>query len=120
MSHPAKSMFVFGIYLAGSGAILILTPNTLFALLGLPSTSEVWVRVVGVLTLVLAFYFIQAARKELTDFFRWTGYARISVMIFFTAFVLLGFVGPVLILFGLVDLLGAIWTGSALRSLKTA
>jgi hypothetical protein len=58
-----------------------------------------------VLSLVLAFYFIQAARKEVTDFFRWTVYACVSVMVFFTAFVLLGFVGPVLILFGLVDLL---------------
>ena len=119
MSNAAKSIFAFGIYLAGSGAILVVTPNTLFAVLGLPSTSEVWVRVVGVLTLVLAFYFIQAARNELTDFFRWTVYARLSVMVFFTAFVLVGFVGPVLILFGAVDLLGAIWTSWALRSVRT-
>ncbi len=116
MSHPAKSIFTFGIYLAVAGAILVITPNTLFALFGLPSTTEVWARVVGLLTAILGFYFIQAARKEMTDFFRWTIYARTAVMVSFTAFVLLGFAGPPLILFGVVDLLGAIWTGLALRS----
>ncbi len=119
MSHPAKSIFTFGIYLAGAGAILVVTPNTLFALVGLPSTGEVWARVVGLLTVILGFYFVQAARKELTDFFRWTIYARLAVMVSFTAFVLLGFVSPALILFGVVDLLGAIWTGLALLSSST-
>lgn len=120
MSHPAKSVYAFGIYLVGLGAILVVTPNTLFALFGLPGTSEVWVRVVGMLVLLLAFYYINAARKELTDFFPWTVYARSSVIIFFIVFVLLDFVSPILILFGVVDLLGAVWTGLALRSPRAA
>jgi hypothetical protein len=120
MSHPAKSVIVFGIYLVGLGAILVVTPNTLLVLFGLPGTSEVWVRVVGMLILLIAFYYINAARKELTDFFPWTVYARSSVIVFFIAFVLLGFVSPILILFGVVDLLGAVWTGLALRSSRAA
>jgi len=55
----------------------------------------------------------------LIEFFRWTVYARPTLIIFFIAFVLLGYVNPALILFGIVDLLGAIWTGLALRSDKT-
>lgn len=120
MTHPAKSVLVHGIYLAVSGATLIVSPNTLFALVGLARTSEVWVRVVGVLTLILAFYFIQAARQNVIEFIRWTVYARVTFMVFMTAFVLLGFVGPVLILFGVVDLLGAIWTTVALRAAKNS
>lgn len=119
MSNPAKSVFAFGLYLIGLGAILVVTPNALLALFGFPGTSEVWIRVVGMLLLILAFYDIQAARKELTGFFLWSVYARSSVIVFFIAFVLLGFVSPVLILFGVVDLLGAIWTGLALRSSKS-
>ena len=119
MSNPARSVFAFGVYLIGLGAILVTTPNTLLALFGLPNTSEVWIRVVGMLLLLLAFYYIQTARKELTDFFRWSVYARSSVIIFFIAFVILGFVSPLLILFGVVDLLGAIWTGLTLRSSKS-
>ena len=115
MSNPAKSVFAFGVYLVGLGAIFVIKPNILLTLFGFPSTSEVWIRIVGMLLLILAFYDIQAARKELIDFFQWSVYARSSVIIFFTAFVMFGFVSPMLILFGVVDLLGAIWTGLALR-----
>jgi hypothetical protein len=119
LSNAAKSIFAFGIYLIGFGAILVLAPNTAFALFGIPSTNEVWVRVVGMLLLFFAFYCIQAARKELTDFFQWTVYTRSMVIIFLTTFVLLEFVKPVLILVGVIDLFAAIWTGLALRSSKT-
>ena len=119
MSNAAKSIFAFGIYLIGFGTILVVTPNTAFALFGIPGTSEVWVRVVGMLLLFIAFYCIMAARKELTDFFQWTVYTRSAVIIFLTTFVLLGFVKPVVVLVGIVDLLAAIWTGLVLRSSKT-
>ncbi len=120
MSNPAKSIFVFGIYLIGLGAILIVTPNSLFTLFGLPGVSEVWIRVVGMELLFVAFYHIQAARKEMTEFFRWTVYTRSLVIVFFTAFVLLGLAHPLLILFAVIDLLAAIWTGLTLRSAKAA
>jgi hypothetical protein len=57
-----------------------------------------------------------AARFELTPFFKASVYARPAVIVCFAAFVLLGMARPVLIFFGLIDLLGAIWTGLALRS----
>jgi hypothetical protein len=116
MSAPAKSLFVFAIYLVGLGLVLLLIPNTLFHLFGFPGTNEVWVRVVGMLLLFLAFYCFQAVRTEWTDFFRWSVYPRSSAVIFFTAFVLLGLAPPVLILFGVIDLLAAVWTALALRA----
>lgn len=115
MSNSAKSVLVFGVYLAGLGAILLTLPNILLGLFGLPPTNEVWIRVAGMLTLFLGFYYLQAARAGLTSFFQWTVYVRSSVIIFFTVFVLLQFASPMLIMFGVVDLLGAIWTGLALR-----
>jgi hypothetical protein len=118
MSKSALSVFVFGLYLLVLGIVLLLVPNFLLGLFSLPSTTEVWIRVVGTLVLFLSFYYTQAARKEMTDFFKWTVYVRSSLILFFAVFVLLGFVKPQLILFGGVDLLGAIWTGYALRSQK--
>ncbi len=115
MSQPARSVFVFGLYLLGLGLILVIAPNLLLGLFGFPAVTEVWVRVVGVLTLFLSFYYLQAARAELTDFFRWTVYTRSSLILFFAAFVLLGYAQAALIQFGVIDLLGAIWTGLALR-----
>jgi hypothetical protein len=116
MSKSALSVFVFGLYLALLGIVLLVVPNFLLGLFFLPPTTEVWIRISGMLLLFLGFYYTQAARKEMTDFFRWTIYVRATVILFFTAFVLLGLAEPSLILFGVVDLLGAIWTGAALRS----
>ena len=119
MSKSALSMFVFGLYVAVLGIITMVMPNILLnAIVGI-STTEVWIRVVGLLLLYLGFYYTQAARKEMTDFFRWTVYTRSKVIVFFAAFVLLGFARPPLVMFGVIDLLGAIWTGLALRSAKT-
>jgi hypothetical protein len=120
MSKSARSVFVFGLYLVVLGLFLLVVPNFLLGIFSLPTTTEVWIRVVGMLILILSFYYTQAVRKEMTDFFRWTVYVRSTTILFFTAFVLLGFARPVLILFGVVDLLGAIWTALALRASKIA
>ena len=119
MSKSARSMFVFGLYVAIVGIIMLLVPNFMLKAISRTSTTEVWIRVVGLLLLYLGFYYTQAARKEMTDFFRWTVYTRSTVIVFFAAFVLLGFARPPMIMFGVIDLLGAIWTGLALRSAKT-
>ena len=116
MSNSAKSVFVFAIYLVLLGITLLVMPNALLNLFAYPTTDEVWIRVVGMLLVLLAFYYIQAAQKELTDFFQWTVYARATVILFFIVFVVTGIARPILILFGAVDLLAALWTEVALRS----
>ena len=118
MSKSARTIFVFGIYLGVLGIVLLATPNLLLGIFQLPSTNEVWIRVVGMLLFLLGIYYILAARKEMTDFFQWTVYLRSTVVLFLIAFVLLDFVKPILILIGVVDLLGAIWTGMTLRASK--
>ena len=72
MSKSARSMFVFGLYAAVLGILLIVMPNFLLRTIARTSTAEVWIRVVGLLLLYLGFYYTQAARKGLTNFFRWT------------------------------------------------
>jgi hypothetical protein len=118
MSKAAKRVFVFGIYLVVTGQCFLVVPNTPLALFGFPATNEPWIRVVGLLLLILAYYYIQAARHELRSFFLWTVHARPWVLVCFIVFVALGIAEPMLIAFGVVDLLAAIWTGLALRGSK--
>ncbi len=115
MSKAARSLFVFGIYLIVIGLGFILTPNLVLRLFGFPETSEPWIRVMAMLLLFLAYYYIFASRKELTEFIRITVYVRASVILFFAAFVLLDLAQPMLLLFGAVDLVAAIWTWLSLR-----
>ena len=118
MSKAALSMFVFGIYVIVLGVILMVIPNVLLAIFGLPATTEVWIRVMGMLVIILGYYYIRASKneKEMISFYRWSVHARSSVIIFFIIFVLFGLVKPILILFGVVDLAGAIWTWKTLPS----
>ncbi len=118
MRNSAISIFVFGIYLEILGIILIAVPNFILELLGMPLTNEVWIRVVAVLVLILGFFHIQAGRANLTPFFRWSIIARTSLILFLTVFAILGLARPAIILFGVIDLAGAIWTFTALRSEK--
>lgn len=66
MSQAAKSLFVFGIHLCGLGLILLLIPNLILQIFGLPPTNDVWIRVNGMFVLCLSFYYVQTARNELT------------------------------------------------------
>ena len=115
MSQAAKSLFVFGIYLCGLGLILLLVPNLILRVFGVPPTNEVWIRINGMFVLCLSFYYVQASRNELTSFIRWTVWARVAVIFCFAAFVLLVSAPRALLLFGLIDLLSAIWTWLALK-----
>ena len=116
MSNSAKSILVFGIYVAGLGLILLLIPNQFLGLFGFQPTDGLWVRVLGMILFLLSYYYIQAARNELTVWMKWTVHARSTIIIFFTVFVLIGLAPPILIAFSCVDLGGAIWTALALKS----
>jgi hypothetical protein len=115
MSHAAKSLFAFGIYLCGLGLLLLFVPNLILPLFGAPPTNEVWIRINGMFVLCLSFYYVQVARHGLTVFIRWTVWARVAVIIYFSAFVLLVAAPRALLLFGLIDLLAAMWTWLALK-----
>ncbi len=115
MNNSAKSVYCFGLYLYLVGLTLIFVPNLFFQILHLPETNEVWIRIVGLLAFVLGFYYHRLAAMNITAFFKLTVPVRILVFVAFIAFVLLQFVEPVLILIGAVDLVGAVWTWSALK-----
>jgi len=116
MTRAALSVFVFSVYLYVLGFVLVVAPNALLGLFRIPDTDEVWVRVVGMLVAIIGYYYSTAARAELTPMFRASAFARLSVLVFFVAFVLLGFAPPVLIVFGLIDAVCAVWTLAALRA----
>lgn len=116
MSRAGRSLLIFGIYLVVLGLFLLIAPNRLITLFGLPATHDVWIRVVGMLLVLLAYYDIQAARVESIDYFRWSFVARAAVIFFFAGFVIADLVKPILLLFGGVDLVGAVWTRLALRA----
>jgi len=117
MNSAARSVFVFGLYLVLVG--LVVAPDTALAPLGFPPADETWLRVVGLLVLALASYYVLAARHGLTAFFHWTVFVRAGVFVAFVALVLLGLAPRPLALLGAVDLAAALWTLFSLRAPAT-
>jgi hypothetical protein len=112
-------VFVFSVYLYLLGFVLVVTPDTLLRIFKFPETDGLWIRVVGMMVIILGFYFSHVARAEIRPFFVWTVIARTSVLLFFIAFVIAGLAPPALILFGVIDFAAAMWTLFAIRSEAT-
>ena len=115
MSPAAKSSFYFGLYVLGMGVSLFFIPNVILGLFGFEPASEIWVRVLGLLAFCFGIVYVYCARTEQTEFFRVTAYERVVFFLGMIALVVFFRGNPMLILFGCVDLLGAIWTNLALR-----
>jgi hypothetical protein len=116
MSNPARSITVFGIYLAIAGLSFFFIPNVVLPLLGFSTTTEVWIRLTGLLTAILGIYFLYSVRYDDRQFFRATIFARLIFFTGVTMLVIFGLASPLLVAFGLVDLAGAAWTWLALRA----
>jgi len=111
----AKTVLYFGFYLYVTGLTLLVAPNFLLSTFKMPVTEEVWIRVVGVLVTAIAFYYHQIGSKNMEAMLPLTVVARVFVFLSFVAFVVLQFVSPILLVFGAIDLLGAVWTWMALK-----
>jgi hypothetical protein len=92
---------------------LIVIPNVLAGVFGIPPTDEPWIRMLGLLVLGLAGYYLVAARSELTVFFQASVTGR--VLIGAGLIVIVSLWGYwMAVVFGLTDIAGALWTRAAL------
>ena len=116
MSKSAFSAKVFAIYLFVIGALLVLVPNFVLSIFRIPPTSEVWIHVVGLIAFMIGVYAWVAAKDENKPFLEASVYTRLVVFVAFTTFAVIGLASPMIVLFGVADLLGGIWTYFALKA----
>ena len=115
MSNAAISIFAFSIYEIVIGIGFLFIPNVLLPLFKLPQTYEPWIRVVGVMALLIGFYHVNIAQMEISSFYWVTIYGRLGFAAFVAMFVVLKKFPPVLLLFGVLDLIAAAWTYLAMN-----
>ena len=114
LTRATFSARAFAVYVFAVAAVLVFAPNLLLAAFGVPPTTEVWIRVAGVLACMIGVYaWVGAVHRP---FLQASVYTRAAVFVAFTAFALLGLGSPLLVLFGAVDLCGGLWTWFALRA----
>jgi hypothetical protein len=119
MNKAQRSLFVFGLYMifvVGFGFMLI--PMFILNLFGLSAGDDVWIRFVGMLASIIGGYYILAVRAEMDRFIPWTVAMRYYAAAFMVLIVVLGKLGPSILLFAAIDASAATWTWFALRSAK--
>ena len=116
-SGATRSVLAFGIYLLTLGSGLLLAPDLMLALFRQPPTHEPWLRVVGVVVLVLGLYYVRAARERVTAFYRWTVGGRLLAVLILFALLALRWVPGFVLILAVVDLAGIGWTWRALRAM---
>ena len=115
MSGAARSIIYYSIYLGSLGLLLAVIPNLTISTLGLPPTDEVWIRLFGVLALVLGIKGIYGGRNELRGMMRVDVYTRLGFSVYLAVLLVVGLAPPVLIIIGVIDLAAAVWTLLELR-----
>lgn len=115
MSKAARSVYVWSFYVLVIGGLAAVVPNFLLSVVGLPETEEVWIRVLGLVLVLLSLYYWDAARNEHRSLFVASVLGRGFVVAGLLVLVATGEPWQLLI-FAAVDLAGTIWTLTALRS----
>ncbi len=113
--RAATSVLVFGLYMLGQGAALLVAPNVLLGLLGFAPALDVWARVTGIALMVLGLYYVAASRGEWTPFFRLTVVGRTFQFVAFGGLVLAGLAPLGLLATSGLELCSGVWTFLALR-----
>lgn len=115
MMSPASTIRVFGSYVLLAGFMLLIAPQMLLLPLGFADATDVWVRVLGAVTVVLGYYYHACAATAHRGLFAALVRGRLAFSVMLAGLVLAG-LGPwMLLLFALIDVLCALWTWAALR-----
>lgn len=115
MTKAGQSVFVFGIYLLVVSVLLVFAPQLLIAPLGLPAPADYWMHVIAAPVAAIGAYYVIGARANNTQFLAMTVTAR---TVAFAVFILLAAMGTTpwrVAVFGVVDVIGAMWTRAALK-----
>lgn len=118
MDGVKLSIKAFGIYVVVTGLGLVLAPGLTLGPLGMAVPTEIWIRVLGAVAIVLGYYYWTCGVAGSMPFIQATLRGR---MLFAGLCILLivSFSAPLqLLLFALVDIAGAAWTAAAMRKVR--
>ncbi len=108
--RPARSLLIFGSYALLMGLVLLVVPEMVLPWFGLVESGGTWVHVLGFVLCCSAYYYIMAARSGSRAFAWLTVRTRLAAPLVMLGLVLGGKADEKVLLFGVVDGLGGLWT----------
>lgn len=119
MRDPILTIRVWGYYAIAIGIAFAAIPNVVFDIFGIPTTEEVWIRVVGLISIDLGLVYLGGALGKSVEVVKATIWGRMVVVGGLVAVWIAG--GPwQLVLFAAIDLVGLTWSWRALRAARAA
>ncbi len=115
MNAACRTIYWFSLYPLGAGLTMILVPQLPLQLFGFPVEGLDWIRMLGVVTMVVGYYYWRLGRDEVLQFCRYSAQMRLSIPAVFVAMVLAFDMNPIYIALTAGDVLGGLWTWHALR-----
>ena len=110
-----KSILGQMVYVLIAGLQLLFIPNILLGLFGIAPTSEIWIRVLGMLVLVLSIYYYSIYKSDNKEVVRATVQGRLLFCAGLVMFVVLGMAPVTLILFAVLETGLALWSLAEIR-----
>lgn len=118
MSQSAFSIYIYGFYLLAIGLILFLIPGLLMSVFSIVTADDLWVRLLGLFSVVVGIYYLYAAHNNLTAFFKISVVGRIIYVGGVIFLVIMNIAPSVLLLFEVFEMTGAMWTLYSLKKEK--
>jgi hypothetical protein len=109
------SLLVQAVYVILTGLQLIFIPNMLLNMFGFDTTSEIWIKVLGIVILPLSIVYHAIGKSGNEEAIRATIWSRLFVGVGFTLLALSGQAKLNLILFAGIDIATAVWTWFELK-----
>lgn len=94
---------------------LVFIPNVFLTTFGFETTTEVWMKVLGIVVLALAVLYYGLNESGNRESVVWSVRARLTAGLGFVLLVLIGDAKLSLLIFALLDIATAIWTHFELR-----
>jgi hypothetical protein len=117
-SKNFMSLTVQAVYVVLTGLQLIFVPNMLLSMFGFEPTTEIWIKVLGIVVLSLSIIYYTVGKQANRESVQATMYARSFVGVGFLLLVLTGQAKSALILFAGIDIATAVWTWFELKKLN--
>jgi hypothetical protein len=115
MKNTMNAMYAQLIYMLGMGFGLLLMPNLMLSIFGIPPTNEGWIRIVGALSLVLTIEYYPMLKQQNTTFFWGTVWSRYLFCATLVLLVALGYLEKPVVLFAILEAGLAVWTHFSLK-----
>ena len=115
MNPACRTIFLFGFYPLFAGLSMVIAPALPLEILGWPIEGLDWIRMLGVVTMIVGYYYLRLGSSDVLAFCRYSAQMRCLIPFVFVLMVLAFDMNPIYVGLTAVDFLGGLWTWSALR-----